>query len=224
MTSDAKDGSAGLLENLSKTAALLLGVFYVIGLIIVNSELALYGVSSMDLARPEYVLTGALWAFLTLLPVVVVRYYRALFLTDPNQGVRSFDVVMRRVAFSLGAVFTLLFFLEVLSDYEITPFGRNGFWNFIDGRGATITLITAVVISYPGVLLTILYDKWIRGLQRGNLSLRELADPPHLSFNLAYNLTTLLSQISLYVIFVYPHLDMKFGGGKHPNVDLLLSR
>jgi hypothetical protein len=42
-----------------------LGLLYACGLVIVNADLASFGLVSLDLARPEYVLTGVLWAFVS---------------------------------------------------------------------------------------------------------------------------------------------------------------
>jgi hypothetical protein len=40
-------------------------MLYAIGLLIVNADLASFGLVSLHLARPEYVLAGVLWAFLS---------------------------------------------------------------------------------------------------------------------------------------------------------------
>jgi len=66
------------LSDVSKLIALTLGTLYVIGLLIVNIELGRYGVFSAGLDRPEYVLAGALWAFLSILPILVYYEYRTL--------------------------------------------------------------------------------------------------------------------------------------------------
>ena len=47
----------------SRFGIVLLGTLYTAGLIIVNVDLARYGLVSVDLARAEYVMTGSLWAF-----------------------------------------------------------------------------------------------------------------------------------------------------------------
>ena len=44
-----------------------IGGLYTVGLLIVNIDLGSYGVFNLDLARPEYVMAGALWVF-TVLP------------------------------------------------------------------------------------------------------------------------------------------------------------
>ena len=59
----------GLLSALTTGARFLvaaLGGLYTIGLLIVNIDLARYGASNLGLARPEYVMAGALWALVML--------------------------------------------------------------------------------------------------------------------------------------------------------------
>lgn len=50
----------------TRLAVVGIGALYAIGLLIVNIELGRYGVISLDLARPEYVMVGTLWLFLTI--------------------------------------------------------------------------------------------------------------------------------------------------------------
>jgi hypothetical protein len=52
-----------LIQYVAGGAALIVGGLYTVGLIVVNLDLARYGIVDLDLARPEYVLAGALWAF-----------------------------------------------------------------------------------------------------------------------------------------------------------------
>ncbi len=62
----AETGSLHFVSEYAQVAAIGLGALYTVGLLIVNADLARYGLLSTGLARPEYILTGALWAYLML--------------------------------------------------------------------------------------------------------------------------------------------------------------
>jgi hypothetical protein len=70
--SDASDGPGRLtrlsepLSHITPLAALILAGLYTVGIIIVNLDLGRHGLFHLDLARPEYVMAGGLWAVLTL--------------------------------------------------------------------------------------------------------------------------------------------------------------
>jgi len=52
------------LIRASRFGLVILGSLYTAGLLIVNLDLAQYGLISVGLARAEYVMAGALWVFL----------------------------------------------------------------------------------------------------------------------------------------------------------------
>jgi hypothetical protein len=65
----AQSTALGIFPLFSHSAQIVgigIGLLYIVGLLIVNMDLSRYGLLSMNLARPEYVLTGAMWAVLTL--------------------------------------------------------------------------------------------------------------------------------------------------------------
>src|SRR5258708_29804099 len=55
------------VQSLGKAAVFGVGLLYVVGLVILNLDLGRHGLVSLDLARPEYILVGSLWMFLTVL-------------------------------------------------------------------------------------------------------------------------------------------------------------
>jgi hypothetical protein len=214
-------GVFGRLEDISKAAVFSIGVFYVIGLIVVNSELGFYGVYSMELGRPEYILAGALWVFLTLLPILVLRYYRSL--TSPIEwkgdwnyyalGTRALNIGIAFLAFS--------WFLQILSGGELAFVGEREFFNW---PGTIATLTAAGVFCAPAFLLTELYRTRLARFQGRELTLSLLMERPDLPFNLAYVFMTTLMFLGAYSTLVFPHLEMRYGGGKHPNVEIVLSQ
>src|SRR5438128_645225 len=58
----------------SRFGLVILGTLYTAGLLIVNIDLALYGLLSVDLARAECVMAGALWSFLMIATVAALDY------------------------------------------------------------------------------------------------------------------------------------------------------
>jgi hypothetical protein len=62
--------SRGIVLDFASTIAVL----YAIGLLIVNLDLARYGVVAVDLARPEYIMVGLLWALLVTLTITAIWY------------------------------------------------------------------------------------------------------------------------------------------------------
>jgi hypothetical protein len=74
--SEAQEEDGGTLAQISKAAALLVGTLYTAGLIIVNLDLARYGIVNFELARPEYITIGALWLLLSIGVVAVVENAR----------------------------------------------------------------------------------------------------------------------------------------------------
>lgn len=74
---ERSDSIVERVADISKFLALILGIFYVLGLLIVNVDLGAYGVFSLGLDRPEYVLAGALWVFLAIWPIILFRRWHA---------------------------------------------------------------------------------------------------------------------------------------------------
>jgi hypothetical protein len=56
-----------MIASVAQFGVFALGAVYAVGMLIVNFHLRQYEVVSLDLARPEYVMAGVLWAFLTLI-------------------------------------------------------------------------------------------------------------------------------------------------------------
>ena len=52
------------MRAVSELAVVTVGITYVIGVLVVNCDLARFGIISLDLARPEYVLAGVLGVLL----------------------------------------------------------------------------------------------------------------------------------------------------------------
>ena len=77
MTADQGRVTEGVAPNImarfSEAAQLIVFVvdgLYALGLLVVTVDLGRYGIVHLDLARPEYVVSGALWVAVVLAPVV----------------------------------------------------------------------------------------------------------------------------------------------------------
>jgi hypothetical protein len=57
---------SGWMVDLPRFGVIILGVLYSVGLVIINVDLGRYGLVNLNLARPEYILAGVLWLFLSL--------------------------------------------------------------------------------------------------------------------------------------------------------------
>src|SRR5438128_6674842 len=62
------------LLRASRFGFVILGGLYTVGLLIVNIDLAGYGLLSLDLGRAEYVMAGALWCFLMVATIAGIDY------------------------------------------------------------------------------------------------------------------------------------------------------
>jgi hypothetical protein len=58
------------LDGIGKALIALAGVAYSVGFVLVNFDLARYRVTGFSLARPQYVLVGAVWLILTAIALV----------------------------------------------------------------------------------------------------------------------------------------------------------
>jgi hypothetical protein len=72
-----KQESESMLGELSGRIALFIGTLYTIGLIIVDVDLARYGIVNAELARPEYIVVGGLWLLLSASAAAVIESPRA---------------------------------------------------------------------------------------------------------------------------------------------------
>jgi hypothetical protein len=83
-----QDHTSGLLSNLGTLAtgaALFTGVLYVAGLLIVNIDLARYGLVNLDLAQTQYISVGGLWALYSTVALVGV----AVGIVTPPRNIRE---------------------------------------------------------------------------------------------------------------------------------------
>jgi hypothetical protein len=189
-----------------------IGALYAAGLLIVNADLAYFGLVSLDLARPEYVLVGALWAFISL-PLQLSGILAAFSL--PARRVRGFRL-------KLGRVIVFFFFallLPVVTVHLIAEFGSpisEPFaipWLAIVAVGAN----GATVIAAGYILRALHAASTTEPQQRGVVQTSVLA----LSGFAVVLL--LIVNLTVYSTLLYPGFPKRLGGGKKPRALVVLN-
>jgi hypothetical protein len=204
---DVPRPAARTLAGLAQLGALAVGVVYMIGVLIVNQHLGQYGIISLDLARPEYALAGALWVFLILAALWGIQSGRAV--------VKRFrwDRPGQWVWLGMGVVATwFLPVLIALSGSGCFPGPDAPWWlRYASGLLLVVTGASVYQIGRIGVALS---KDPLPLLDAGSAQL----DP---MFSLVPFLVVV--QLGLYAAVVYPDIPREVGGGRRPVVELVLA-
>jgi hypothetical protein len=204
--SPSENGTSRLADA-SKLLALAVGVFYALGLLIVNLELGRYGVLSLELYRPEYVLAGFLWTFLVLLTVIIAHEASVLTI---GKWVFKDNVILSPI----GLYLLLSLFLYFLSDT-----GRIfTLWGLVSVFVMVLTIFS--LFSLDSADVKYLLDQFGARRVTARLADWNWHNP---NTNLPYFLLQMLVCLAAYSILVFPHLRREFGGGNHPEIELVLS-
>jgi hypothetical protein len=201
------------LQQIGRSLILFLGVLYTAGLLIVNIDLARYGTTSLDLARPEYVLAGALWALMLVPSIAAIL-------------MSSFMVSVIRKRYWLAAVLAAV--STVLSGVFVPGMllgAASGFGSALSlgeklkraGDMSALSLVnTAILIG--GWLVASIFLAWFR------------RSPPTPTFRMVYAALTVpflvavvLPTLTLYAVVAFPLIPKHFGGGKRSVVTIGLS-
>jgi len=211
--------SLHLVAQYARFAAIGLGVLYAVGLLVVNADLSRYGLVSMGLARPEYVLTGAMWAFLMLFTLSVFSVIAATI----RHVIWNLDSLGARVFYSLLALSTSGFFCMVVgliafhSGMRPSPHGLM--W-----------MMAGVLISASSIFLV--SGPVRREFKRhfGAEPVPQAADAVILDspwkisvFELGPQVVTLLASLAIYASWTFPYISKDWGGGARPTVILYLN-
>jgi len=194
----------------SRHAISAIGALYAAGLLIVNADLAYFGLVSLDLARPEYVLVGALWAFISL-PLQLAGTLTAFSLTA--RRARGFRL-------TLGRVIVFFFFallLPLVMVHVIADLGSPNSQPFTILRMAAVGGNGAMVIAAGYILRTLHAASQTEPQQRGVVQTSLLA----LSGFAVVLL--LIVNLTVYSILLYPEFPKRLGGGRKPYVLVVLT-
>src|SRR5574341_495216 len=208
-TSESGVGVLQTAQAFGGTLALALGILYAFGLLIVNVNLAQYGLTSSNLARTEYALAGALWIGLCGIMAAgfefVVRTIRNAW--QPNQHLKAIGLAALE---AIGVLVTIFFALVVLS-YSEMEFDWKSLrmvavlaWNgFCVGAAAE----NMKVAAKQGFSISAFFEGKTQRLGAANRIVI-----------LIYVLAALVA----YGTWVYPELPQEFGGGRKPEVTIRL--
>lgn len=175
------------------------------GLLIVNLDLGLYGLISLHLARPEYVMAGALWTFLMVFTIGAFKVAIGQVKQILSTGLSPWKVFQ-----SLTEILILFgFFSYVLNTLSQGQITRRIPW---------LMLVTILANAY---ILNRLIDSSRIALSHEGISLKGLFSARMGHGTPIFYTVVLLSLIYLYAGFAYPHFPRVFGGGKKPLIDFL---
>jgi len=213
------------LETATRSSILVVGTLYVIGLLILNIEMASYGVFSMGLGRAEYVLVGTTWAALTGFDLSLVLYgLSALRKRPQNSGSDS--------TFKAGAKMAcdIVFALFVVVIAPGGPLGAIYYLNLIMDPSRAIamepswtTIIVQVLALHANVgLLAFGYYRFT------SPSADAHSDSSWVKFGVygygVFHFTVfLIFALMLYTVAVFPVIPQALGGGLRPLTNLILA-
>jgi hypothetical protein len=220
--------ASGLAVDFATTIAVL----YAVGLLIVNLDLGRYDVVAIDLARPEYVMVGLLWAILVSLTIAVI-WFTIWFVRDrmrPIARSQYFEATGRAALFSV--VVTALFFvlpLYVLMLMVVCGGGLNDIFQpwFLN---LVMDLVIQASLAFAIVWAFVLFKPLMRGEHRLVLvsaSVRpEMAQSARilaLFLAIGSSVSLGLAGLFLYTQFVYSQIPREWGGSRKPVVELYLT-
>jgi hypothetical protein len=206
---------------------------YIVGLLIVNLDLARHGIWDVELGRPQYILVGVLWAVLNGLALAwsaVGLMMVGVFFRDFHPKFRPWHhvplVAWRLVLllFFFAAAEALVFMVLVWSPLYMAL----GFQH-VSGLILFSDFIQAVTAGFSALFL---FTEASRHRNMHSLPvlgrvLQRMSEGPTRAdsvwfVSLPLGILLLVMSISLYTYSLYPLLSKIIGGGRPPNVRLIL--
>ncbi|MGB3552493.1 MAG: hypothetical protein WA993_17570 [Candidatus Binatus sp.] len=207
-----------LVAEYAGFAAIGVGVLYTVGLLVVNADLSRYGLVSMGLARPEYVLTGAMWAFLMLFTYSVF----SVIVATIRHVIWNLDSLGARIFYSLLALSTPGFFIMVV-------FMIAGHSNMGLSPQKLLWITEGILISASSILLASgpvrVELKRLFGEQVPQATDAVILDSPwkRSVFELGPQVVLVLAGLAFYASWTFPYISKDWGGGARPTVILYLN-
>jgi hypothetical protein len=197
-----------MFTGLARLSILAAGAVYTIGVLIVNLNLGQYGLVSLDLARPEYVMAGLLWLFLVLSTALAIHSSVAFGKRMRKEKPRLWILRLSVIGF-FGC--TLPAF-TILPAVGYNPGTDAPWWvNFVG---------TGLIVASGGALYLGL------GAAKEQLGKEPLTSivSAAASLNRVINFVPLqLLALGLYAAVVFPDIPREYGGGRRATVELVLS-
>lgn len=176
---------------------------YVLGIVIVNIDLGRYGLTALDLARPEYVMAGTLWCLLFAPPVVLISLYPYL---------RALARVLTRAeetALVVGAGVTAIGIPQIVLAVALPGY---------------VSMPYSTQLLYSLSILLVVLPLGLIGLYGTRTILRMPREPipvVRLGF-LVFAIMVATMTLPGYATHLFPRLRREFGGGRKPIVQVHL--
>ena len=197
------------LQEIARIGVVAIGTLYVVGLLIVNIELARYGIVNLTLARPEYIIAGASWIFLTLGTMV---------------GMQASLPQMEKHWRSKGWRGWLWLPYDVLVTFVAAPVILLGFLGTADSIAAGLPwsiLAGIIVLDWNAWGVTLISNRFRRALGSGLVTTRVTSGAVRWS-DFSIIIPFLLLGLTWYAISLFPTIPRHFGGGRKPIVRVVL--
>jgi hypothetical protein len=206
------------LSVVSRYSLTGIGLLYTFGLLIVNADLAFFGLVSLDLARAEYILAGALWAFVSvLMPLSGILI--AFFLR--TRRLPGFKLTVGRIAaILLFGVLLPLVVVDAIAGFGDAP-RRSVFQLLFDiprFKGFVGVVGNCAIILVGGFSVRASRQAW-----RSDPLRRSAPETLLLSLGAFITVSLLLMNLTWYAIWLYPEFPKRFGGGRKPHALVILS-
>lgn len=203
----AAPAPAPTLGGAAQFGALAVALVYAIGMVIVNLHLRQYELVSLELARPEYVMAGALWAFLTAISVGGA-YWSVEWWERRKDGPRW----LRFPAWMFALVGWIAPAGTIMPTIGYRPGGGAPWW--ADFLGVVIAGLNGVIVYVALRRLRSRLARRSSGSPRfGVVSMDDVIVP----------FPWVFIAVVLYASIVFPDLPREIGGGRRPSVEVLLS-
>lgn len=201
---------ANALQRSTGASVVMAGALYTVGIIIVNVNLAAYGVVNLSLARAEYVMAGGLWCCLM---IVVLGAYRAVVKAVTEQITRNSYVRMA------VALLCIAVFVPTVVLYALVLIPRSGLHSYREACSPVL------VVLFNGLMVGLLTNLARETLGNDTLSPAALFRDREYGVGagrLAIVLFCLIA-IGLYATVVFPAMPQEFGGGMKPSVKIVFA-
>lgn len=198
-------------------AATVAVVVYVVGVLVVNCDLARFGVVSLDLARPEYVMAGVLAVVLLLTAALVDMLFFAVAVAISGwfRGTLDWRDLGKRIGGYLWVALLLNAVVTALAGRLSFP--KPPFLPVLDSAFLTLLLVASPVT------LTIGYIRAGQSFNSIVEAIWALVLYPHRGAVGVAVLGFIVASVAGYATWVYPELARQFGGGKRPIVTVAIS-
>ncbi|MGO9058110.1 MAG: hypothetical protein ACLQU2_12130 [Candidatus Binataceae bacterium] len=199
---DESPSITSVFTDVARMSAALFAGLYLVGLLIVNINLAQYDLVTLDLARSEYILTGTLWAFFA--GLTYVAYHEARRALE-----HTTDSKTTRLLMSAGSFVILLWAFRAVS-------GTFQYWAFLSLclSMAIGWFFTRQYYARVGPIL------WRHAFRPHQMTRDETTYVAHQCVGL---LLFLLAALSIYSLGAFPTLAARYGGGERPLVTVYLN-